>query len=53
MEEALGAIPPWESLVSDSQVFVFDELWAMNGHFLVLQVGVQHAQADCWEGDEE
>lgn len=53
VEQGFGAIAPWETLVSDSQVFVFDELRTVHGHLLVLQVSVQHAQTDGWEGNEE
>lgn len=46
MEEAVVAISPWESLGSDSQILVLHELRAMNCHFLMFQVCIQHAQAD-------
>lgn len=53
VEQALLAFSPWESLVSDVQVLVFLELWTMHGHLLMLQVGVQHAQTDGGDSDEE
>jgi hypothetical protein len=53
VEQALGAISPWESLISDAQVFVLDEIWSMNCHFLMFQVGVKHAQTDSGHCDEE
>jgi hypothetical protein len=53
VEQALGSISPWESLVSDAEILVLDELWSVNCHLLVFQVCVQHAQTDGWDGNEE
>lgn len=48
------AIAPWELLPADAQVLVWDVLWPwLLGMFHVAQVGVDHAQADGREGDEE
>jgi hypothetical protein len=53
VEQALVALAPWESLVSDSEVFVFDELGTVSMWLLVFQVCVQGDQTNSWEGDEE
>jgi hypothetical protein len=53
VEQALVALSPWESLVSDAQVFVLDELGAVSMGLLVFQVCVQADQSDGGESDEE
>lgn len=54
VEQALVALAPREALVADAQVFVLDEFWSrVSVLLLVLQVGVQHAQADGRHGHEE
>ena len=53
VEQRLGAISPWESLVSDSQIFVFYELGTVNGHLLVFQVCVQSDQEYCRDSNVE
>lgn len=54
VEQAMVAIAPWEGLLTDAQMFVFDEFgtW-MFGVLNMAQIGVQHSQANAWEADEE
>jgi hypothetical protein len=53
VEQALVAFSPWESLVSDSQVFVLDKLGAVSMGLLVFQVCVQADQSNGGHGNEE
>lgn len=54
VEQALVAITPGETLLTATQVIVLDELLArVVVFFLVLQVGIQHAQTDCWQSHKE
>lgn len=53
MEQRFVSISPWESLSSDSKIFVFNEFWTMGGKFTMFQVCVQHDQTDGWDSNEE
>lgn len=54
VEQALVALAPREPLVTDAQMLILDELrLGMAVLFLVLQVCIQHAQADRWHGHEK
>lgn len=53
VEEWLVSISPWETLCSDTKVFILHKLWPMSGHLAVFQVGVQADQTAGWDGDKE
>lgn len=53
VEEWLVSIAPWETLGSDAEIFVFDELGSVHGHLVVLQHGVEADETASWNGDEE
>lgn len=53
VEQGMVAVSPWEPLGTDAKVLVWDEFWRLMRVPCHLQVGVQHAETNSWEGDEE